>query len=78
MVSLNKLALAPPAKKSATEEVEEALAVLDVTNPTKSLLDLIDRRTNAGLEKVKADMKRGQEKSAGRSYRVTWRHLDVI
>ena len=58
-----KLALAPPAKKTATEEVEEALAALDVTNPTKSLLDLIDKRTKAGLEKVKADMKRELRKN---------------
>jgi len=49
-----KLALAPPAKKTATEEVEDALANLDPSNPTKSLLDLIDKRTTAGLEKIKA------------------------
>jgi hypothetical protein len=52
-----KLALAPAAKKTATEEVEAALANLDVANPTKSLLDLIDKRTKAGLDKIKADMK---------------------
>ena len=63
MVSLNKLALAPSAKTSATEEVEEALAALDVTNPTKSLFDLIDKRIKAGLEKVKADMKRDLRKN---------------
>ena len=36
-----------------TEEVEAALATLDANNPTKSLLDLIDKRTKAGLDKIK-------------------------
>ena len=58
-----KLALAPPAKKTATEEVEDALANLDPSNPTKSLLDLIDKRTTAGLEKIKAEMKRDLRKN---------------
>ena len=58
-----KLALAPAAKKTATEEVEAALANLDVANPTKSLLDLIDKRTKAGLDKIKADMKRDLRKN---------------
>ena len=46
-----KLALAPPAKKTATEKVKEAPANLDPSNPTKSLLDLINKQTKVGLEK---------------------------
>ena len=58
-----KLALAPQAKMDATEEVAAQLALLDANNPTKSLLDLIDKRTKAGLEKMKQDMKRDLRKN---------------
>ena len=54
-----KLVLAPAAKKTATEEVKEVLVNLDATNPSKQLLALIDKRTQAGLlAKIKQDMKR--------------------
>ena len=58
-----KLALVPPAKKRATDEVEDHLALLDAANPTKSLLDLIDKRTKAGIEKLKQEMKRDLRKN---------------
>ena len=57
-----KLALVSPARKTATKEVKAALAMLDANNPTKSLLDLIDRRTKARLEKIKQDLKRDMRK----------------
>ena len=58
-----KLALVPPAKKKATDEVEEQLALLNASEPVKTLLDLIDKRTRAGMEKMKQDMKRDLRKN---------------
>ena len=37
--------------------------MLDANNPTKSLLDLIDERTNARLDKIKQDLKRNMKKN---------------
>ena len=58
-----KLAIAPSARKTATGEVDAALAMLNAKNPIKSLLDLIDKRTKAGLEKINQDLKRDMQKN---------------
>ena len=62
MDAVIKLSLAPTAKKTATGEVEEVLANLDATNPSKQLFDLIDKRTQAGLAKIKQNKKRDLQK----------------
>ena len=58
-----KMALAPQAKMNATDKLADQLALLDANNPTKSLLDLINKQTKAGLEKMKQDMKRDLRKN---------------
>ena len=52
-----KLILEPPAVLAATTEE------YDVANPSKSLIDLIDKGKKAGMAKIKQEMKRDKRKT---------------
>lgn len=58
-----KLILEPPATQGATRQVQFAMEAIDTANPSKTLLDVIDKQQKAGFAKIRQEMKKEMRKN---------------
>jgi hypothetical protein len=58
-----KLILEPPATLGATRQVQFAMEAIDTANPSKTLLDVIDKQQKAGFAKIRQEMKKEMRKN---------------